>query len=56
MTREDGAQGMITLATDSCAVFESGDKYYDYSDGDNSEMFGFFGFDNDTIIDMTSKR
>ncbi len=56
LTRADGTQGMITLATDSCAVFKSGDTYYDYSDGDNSEMFSFFGFDAETIIDMTAKR
>jgi len=56
LTREDGAQGTITLATDSCAVFKSGDTYYDYSDGDNSELLGYFGFNAETIIDMTAKR
>lgn len=56
ITKEDGEQGVITLATDSCAVFKSGDTYYDYSDGDNSEMLGYFGLDAETIIDMTAKR
>lgn len=56
ITKEDGEQGVITLATDSCAVFKSGDTYYDYSDGDNSEMLGYFGLDAETIIDMIAKR
>ncbi len=33
----------VELATDSCAVFKSGDIYYDYSDGDNSEFYSLFG-------------
>jgi len=37
-------------------VFKSGDTYYDYSDGDNSELLGYFGFNAETIIDMTAKR
>ncbi len=56
LTRADGTQGIVTLATDSCAVFKSGDTYYDYSDGDNSKLLGYFGFDAETIIDMTAKR
>ena len=56
LTRADGTQGIVALATDSCAVFKSGDTYYDYSDGDNSELLGYFGFDAETIIDMTAKR
>jgi len=56
LTRADGTQGIVALATDSCAVFKSGDTYYDYSDGDNSELLGYFGFNAETIIDMTAKR
>jgi len=53
MTNKAGEKGVVTLATDSCAVFKSGDTYYDYSDGDNSEMLRYFGLDSKTIIDMT---
>ena len=56
LTRKDGTQGMITLATDSCAVFRSEETYYDYSDGDNSKMYSYFGIDTDTIIDLTAKQ
>ncbi len=53
ITRQDGEQGVITLATDSCAVYKTGDTYYDYSDGDNSEMLGFFGLDSKYILELT---
>lgn len=44
-TRNDGEKGTVTLATDSCAVFKSGEAYYDYSVGDNSDFLGYFGLD-----------
>ena len=53
ITKQDGEQGTVILATDSCAVFKSGDAYYDYSDGDNSEVFGYFGIDSEKIFDLT---
>ena len=53
-TRKDGEKGKITIATDSCAVFKSGDTYYDYSDGDNSMLLGYFGLDVNTVIDLTT--
>lgn len=52
ITKENGDQGTITLALDSCAVFKTGDTYYDYSDGDNSEMLSFFGIDSKNVFDL----
>ncbi|MBR2885757.1 MAG: hypothetical protein IKB93_13370 [Clostridia bacterium] len=54
LTNQDGEKGMVTLATDSCAVFVSNSTYYDYSDGDNSEMLGYFGIDSEKILDLTT--
>ena len=54
LTNQDGEKGMVTLATDSCAVFVSNGTYYDYSDGDNSEMLGYFGIDSEEILDLTT--
>ena len=54
LTNQDGEQGMVTLATDSCAVFVSNGTYYDYSDGDNSEMLGYFGIDSEEILHLTT--
>ena len=54
LTNQDGEKGMVTLATDSCAVFVTNGTYYDYSDGDNSEMFGYFGIDSEKILDLTT--
>ncbi len=54
LTNQDGEKGMVTLATDSCAVFVSNSTYYDYSDGDNSEMLGYFGIDSEEILDLTT--
>lgn len=51
-TRKDGEKGSVTIATDSCAVFKSGDVYYDYSDGDNSMLLGYFGVDARTLRDL----
>ena len=53
LTKENGEKGMVTLATDSCAVFVSQNRYYDYSDRDNSEMFDFFGINSEEIFDLT---
>lgn len=53
LTKTDGVRGVVTLATDSCSVFRSYDEYYKYSDGDNEEIFGFFGLNMEEIIDMT---
>ena len=54
LTNQDGEKGMVTLATDSCAVFVSNGTYYDYSDGDNSEMLGYFGIDSEKVLDLTT--
>lgn len=54
LTNNEGEQGMVTLATDSCAVFVTNGTYYDYSDGDNSEMFGYFGIDSEKILHLTT--
>ena len=56
ITKENGDKGTITLATDDCAVFKTGNTYYDYSDGYSSELFGLFGLTTEEIIDMTAKR
>jgi len=50
-TKSNGEQGFVQIATDSCAVFKSGDIYYDYGD-DNSLLLGYFGLDAQSIIDM----
>ena len=52
-TRKDGEKGCVTIATDSCAVFKSGDTYYDYGE-DNSMLLGYFGLDENTVIDLTT--
>ena len=52
-TRKDGQKGYVTIATDSCAVFKSGDTYYDYGD-DNDMLLGHFGLDENTVIDLTT--
>ena len=54
LTNKDGEKGMVTLSTDSCAVFVSNGTYYDYSDEDNSEMLGYFGIDSEEILDLTT--
>jgi len=54
LTNQDGEKGMVTLATDSCAVFVTNGTYYDYSDGDNSEMLSYFGIDSERILDLTT--
>jgi len=51
-TKNDGEKGRVMLATDSCAVFKSGDTYYDYSEGDNSMLFGYFGVDDTRLRDL----
>ncbi len=51
MTRDDGIEGTVEIATDSCAVYLS-DVYYDYSDGDNSEFLSMFGLNADTLSHM----
>ncbi|MCH5213084.1 MAG: hypothetical protein J1G06_08710, partial [Oscillospiraceae bacterium] len=49
MTRTDGTEGVVILASDTCAVYKSNDVYYDYSDGDNSRLLSMFGTDIDTL-------
>ena len=49
MTRTDGTEGLVILASDSCAVYKSNDVYYDYSDGDNSKFLSMFGIDVNTL-------
>ncbi len=44
LTRSDGVMGIIYPATDSCAVFQTVNGYYDYSEGDNSEFLELFGY------------
>lgn len=51
-TKKDGDKGYVTIATDSCAVFKSGDTYYDYGD-DNDMLLGYFGLDWNTIRNLT---
>ena len=41
--REDGSVGVIYPATDSCDVFYSGGKYYDFGAGDNAEFWNILG-------------
>ncbi len=52
-TKNNGEQGFVMIATDSCAVYKSGSTYYDYGEGDNSTLLGYFGLDAQSIIDMT---
>lgn len=52
MTRTDGTEGMVLLASDSCAMYRSGGVYYDYSDGDNSRLLSMFGLNSDTLVNM----
>ncbi len=54
LTNQDGEKGMVTLATDSCAVFVSNGTYYDYGEGDNSEMLSYFGIDSEKTLDLTT--
>ena len=56
MTRTDGTEGVVILASDSCAVYKSNDVYYDYSDGDNSRLLSMFGTDIDTLMNSLSDR
>lgn len=51
-TRKDGEKGSVTIATDSCAVFDDGKFYYKYG-GDNAMLLGYFGLDWNTIRDLT---
>lgn len=47
LTKKDGSIGVIYPATDSCAVFFSDGKYYDYSEGDNREFWSLLGLETD---------
>ncbi len=49
---KDKKTSMIELAADSCAVFRDGDKYYDYSDGDNAKFYSLFGIDSRDFPDL----
>ena len=48
--REDGTIGVIYPATDSCDVFYSDGKYYDFGTGDNTEFWSFLGLEVDLGI------
>ena len=54
LTNSTGERGTVTLATDSCAVFVSNGAYYDYSDGDNAEMWNYFGIASGDILHLTT--
>lgn len=47
LTKKDGSIGVIYPATDSCAVFFSDGKYYEYSEGDNREFWSLLGLETD---------
>ena len=49
LTKSDGQVITLMLAADSCAVYKYGDKCYDYSDGDNSELLSMFGLTADEL-------
>jgi len=51
-TRADGQKGYVTIATDSCAVFKSGDKYYDYGE-DNSKLLSYFGVEWNDLMNKS---
>ena len=53
-TKSNGQKGYVTIATDSCAVFKSKDKYYDYSNGDNTQLLGYFGLDWESLYELTT--
>lgn len=55
-TKNSGEKGIVTLASDSCAIFKSGGKYYKYSDADNSALLGYFGLDAKKLIDLTTSE
>lgn len=42
LTFNDGRKGKITLATDDCGIFRTGEKYYKYADH-NNEICDLFG-------------
>ena len=48
--REDGTIGVIYPATDSCDVFYSDGKYYDFGTGDNTEFWSLLGLEVDLGI------
>lgn len=52
LTKNNGEQGFVTIATDSCAVYKSTDVYYDYGDGDNAKLLGYFGWDAEALVEM----
>ena len=51
-TRADGQKGYVTIATDSCAVFKSGDAYYDYGE-DNSILLSYFGLEWNDLMNKS---
>lgn len=48
--RENGTIGVIYPATDSCDVFYSDGKYYDFGTGDNTEFWSLLGLEVDLGI------
>ena len=51
-TKNNGEKGIVTIATDSCAVYKSKDIYYDYSEKDNSDLLWYFGLDFSTLRNL----
>ncbi len=51
--KDNGEKGRVTIATDSCAVYKSKEVYYDYSDGDNSDLLWYFGLDFNTLHNLS---
>ncbi len=52
IVNKNGQKSSIDLAADSCAVFKSGNSYYDYSEGDNSKFYSLFGVDSKYLPDL----
>ena len=53
-TRKDGKKGSVNIATDSCAVFFCDGKFYYKYGEDNAMLLGYFGLDENTVIDLTT--
>ena len=46
LKRKDGKCGKIVPATDSCAVYSTGESYYDYSKETNAAFWRLFGIED----------
>lgn len=51
--KNNGEKGRVAIATDSCAVYKSKNIYYDYNDGDNSDLLWYFGLDVSTLQNLS---